>query len=328
MRVAASEAGMHWSRLVIAAAALYVHGLTGARDLVVGIPVAARRDPLTKQFPGVMSNLLPLRLHVLPDMTISEFVEQVRKKVSELSTHQRYRGEDLKRDLRLSGDRGDSFGPLINIMPFEFDLKFAGHRSETHNLRGSLADDLAIRVWDRKDGLGLQIRMDAPAEVCDADMLDAHQQRFQGVLEDLVVGDPGRRLSEVGVLLPGEREQLVVGRNETAVAVPADGVPVLFEARVAAAPDAVAVVSGEVVLSFGELNARANRLARLLVARGVGAEQIVALALPRSVELVVAVLAVLKSGAAYLRWTRIILLPGSLSCSTMPGPRCCSPPKR
>ncbi len=82
--------------------------------------------------------------------------------------------------------------------------------------------------------------------------------------------------------------------------VPADGVPVLFEARVAAAPDAVAVVSGEVVLSFGELNARANRLARLLVARGVGAEQIVALALPRSVELVVAVLAVLKSGAAYL----------------------------
>ena len=76
--------------------------------------------------------------------------------------------------------------------------------------------------------------------------------------------------------------------------------PELFQARVAADPQAVAVVSGDTEVSYGELNARANRLARLLIGRGVGPESIVALALPRSVDLVVAVLAVVKAGGAYL----------------------------
>ncbi|MFD8820691.1 AMP-binding protein, partial [Streptomyces sp. NPDC059627] len=109
-----------------------------------------------------------------------------------------------------------------------------------------------------------------------------------------------RPLSRIGVLTAEERHELLVVRNDTACPAPAAGLPAQFEAQVRATPEAPAVVFEDTVLTYRELNRRANRLAHALIARGVGPEQVVALRLPRSAELVVAVLAVLKTGAAYL----------------------------
>ncbi|MFE2585009.1 amino acid adenylation domain-containing protein, partial [Streptomyces sp. NPDC059378] len=111
---------------------------------------------------------------------------------------------------------------------------------------------------------------------------------------------PDRPLSRIDVLTAEERHELLVVRNDTARQVSAATLPALFEAQVRATPDAPAVVFEDTVLTYRELNRRANRLAHALIARGVGPERVVALRLPRSAELVVAVLAVLKTGAAYL----------------------------
>ena len=102
------------------------------------------------------------------------------------------------------------------------------------------------------------------------------------------------------MLDPAERARLVDGWNDTAVPVPEGTLAELFQVQAARSPDAVAVVSGDGVLSYAELNGRANRLARRLVARGAGPEQVVAVMMDRSAELVTALLAVLKAGAAYL----------------------------
>ncbi|MCA1672184.1 MAG: amino acid adenylation domain-containing protein, partial [Actinobacteria bacterium] len=115
-----------------------------------------------------------------------------------------------------------------------------------------------------------------------------------------VAADPDCLVGELSLVSADELQRVVVEWNDTGLDVPAVTFPELFEAQVAAGPDATALVCGRLELSFAELNRRANQLARHLVALGAGPEQVVALALPRSAEMIVAILAVLKAGAVYL----------------------------
>ena len=123
--------------------------------------------------------------------------------------------------------------------------------------------------------------------------------RLVRVLEQ-VAGDPGVRVGQVQLLDAAEREQLVAGWNDTAAAVPEDTIAGLFEAQAARDPGAVAVVCGPARLTYAQLDAAAGRVAGWLAARGVGPEQVVGLVLPRSAEMIIMLLGVLKAGAAYL----------------------------
>ncbi|GAA0272121.1 hypothetical protein GCM10010302_07120 [Streptomyces polychromogenes] len=128
---------------------------------------------------------------------------------------------------------------------------------------------------------------------------EAMARRFVDVLEQLV-DRPSTPLSEVETVDATERRKLLLEWNDTARDVPPATIPELFEAQVARTPNAVAVADDHVRLSYGELNARANRLARLLAARGVGPERLVAVMVERSADTVVALLAVMKAGGACL----------------------------
>ncbi|MGQ0772986.1 MAG: amino acid adenylation domain-containing protein [Pseudonocardiales bacterium] len=300
LQVAQRRARVGWSGIVIAATAVYVHRLTGARDVVVGLPVTARQDPELKRVPGMVSNVVPLRLSVRPDMSLSELMRQVAEETLKVLKHQRYRGEDIYRDLDLPGNIGTFFEPAINIMSFDDDLCFGEHRSATHNISSGLIGDLSIEVWARKDGSGLRIGLQAHPEVCSADDLTAHQQRFLDLLDTITVADPAQRISRIEILTAEERHRLLVDYNDTAYPMDQAILSALFEAQVQATPQAVAVVFDDTTLTYAQLNEKANQLAHALIARGVGPEQIVALALPRSPELVVSILAVLKAGAGYL----------------------------
>ncbi|MFE6489262.1 amino acid adenylation domain-containing protein, partial [Streptomyces sp. NPDC057757] len=129
--------------------------------------------------------------------------------------------------------------------------------------------------------------------------MEALAERFLRVL-DTVTREPHQRVDDIEVLSAEERHRVVAGWNDTVQDVPAASLPELFQARVVEHPDAVAVVFGGVQVTYAELDERANRLARLLICRGIGPESVVGLAVPRSVDLIVGLLAVLKAGAGYL----------------------------
>ncbi|MBV9032276.1 MAG: non-ribosomal peptide synthetase, partial [Pseudonocardiales bacterium] len=238
VQAAARRAGVRWSRIMIAAAAVYVHRLTGARDVVVGLPVTARQDPVLRRVPGMVSNVLPLRLSVRPGMGLSELVGHVAQEVRELAEHQRYRGEDLDRDLGLPGNIEKSFTPAINIMSFDYDLRFSGYRAVAHNISVGLVGDLSIIVWDRRDGSGLRVGWQAHPEVCCGDDLTAHHRRFLGLLDTVATADPDCPISRVELLSVEERARVLVGYNDTAAPVPVTGLAVLVEAQVRVTPDA------------------------------------------------------------------------------------------
>ncbi|MGH3749329.1 MAG: non-ribosomal peptide synthetase, partial [Micromonosporaceae bacterium] len=145
----------------------------------------------------------------------------------------------------------------------------------------------------------LHLQLDYDPALFDA----ATIERMAGHLQVLLAGiaaDAERPIARLPLLGEAERERVLEVWNDTALEVPAVTFPGVFEAQVARTPEATALVCGEVALSFAELNAWANRLARHLVGLGVGPERVVALALPRSTEMVVALLAVLKAGGVYL----------------------------
>ncbi|MEV4949601.1 amino acid adenylation domain-containing protein [Streptomyces sp. NPDC053755] len=299
LRAGATAAGRSLSRLLIAASAAYLHRATGEQDLVLGLPVTTRQDPGTQRTPGMVSNILPLRLTVRPDMTGTRLLETVREAVSEAVAHGRYRAEDLARDLGLVDGVQELVGPTVNILPQPEGLRFEGADAEFVPCWLGPVSDLALTFGEFAEGHGLRIHLDADAAVCDEATLADHERRFLAVL-DALASDPARPVGHIELTSGAERSRLLDEFGVAPRPAPELSWPAAFEERVRLAPDAVALVCEDRELTYAELDAAANRLARLLLARGVAREDVVAVALPRSPELVIALLAVMKAGAAYL----------------------------
>ncbi|KOG07400.1 MULTISPECIES: non-ribosomal peptide synthetase [Streptomyces] len=295
---AARTAGVRPSRLLVAAVAAYLHRVGGEQDLVIGLPVTARRDEVSARVPGMVSNIVPLRLSVRPGLTVSELVAQVRDAISDAVAHGRYRAEDLAKDLGLVDGVPELVGPTVNILPRTDDLRFADHEAELRPDWLGPVSDLAFGFAETRGG-GVTLHLDADADVCDDGTLRDHERRFLALLYAFGE-DPDRPVGHIEVTTDAERslvlEDFGVAPRET------DELswPAAFERRVRRTPDAVALVCEDEETTYAELNRAANRLAHLLAARGVGPEDVVGVALPRSPELVVALLAVMKAGAAYL----------------------------
>ncbi|PSJ26619.1 non-ribosomal peptide synthetase [Streptosporangium nondiastaticum] len=300
LRRLAASVRATWTDVLFAAQALYVARATRSEDVVLGLPMMGRMGSVALRVPGMVMNVLPLRLTVTPGTTFAELVHQTVLGIRAARRHQRYRYEDIRRDLGLLGEGRPLTGPLVNVMPFDYGLTFDGARSDAHNLAPGPVDDLTIGIYDRADGSGLRIDHDANPARYGQDELAAHQARFLDLLTRLAERDPHLPTGGLALATAAEREQVLGEFNDTATAVPPTTLIGPVEARAARTPHATALVHGAQTLTYAELNARANRLARHLVALGVRPGTVAAVALPRSTELVVALLAVLKAGGAYL----------------------------
>jgi nonribosomal peptide synthetase DhbF len=301
LAAAAEESRTIWPDALIAAFGAYLHRMTGAADVVLGLPVMGRLGSVSLRVPGMVVNVLPLRLRIAAGTTRSELISQVAKAMRQLRKHQHYRSEDLRRDLRLLGSDRPLFGPMINIKSFDYDLRFGDSPATVHNLAAGPVDDLTIAVYG--SGGDLRFEFDANPERYGEPELAGHRERFLRFLGEFADCAGGTPVGRIDLLSPEDRHRILDEWNAPIAEArepSAATLPELFEEQVTRIPDAAAVTFGAQHLSYTELNTRANQLAHHLIDHGVGPEQLVALALPRSVELVVALLAVLKAGAAYL----------------------------
>ncbi|MFG2595291.1 amino acid adenylation domain-containing protein [Streptomyces sp. NPDC048462] len=299
LHTAAANAAVRPSRLLVAAVAAYLHRVTGEQDLVLGLPVAVRQDAVSAVVPGMVSNLVPLRLTVRPGTTGADLVADVRREISEAAAHGRHRAEHLARDLGLVDGVRELVGPTVNILPRNDGYGFDGLDAELRPEWLGPVSDLAFALTETRDGRGFTVHLDADADLCDEATLRDHERRFRTVLSALT-DHPGRPVGRIELTSGAERDRLLGELAASPREVAELSWPAAFEAQVRRTPESVALVCEDRELSYAGLNAAANRLARLLVSRGVGAADVVAVALPRSPELVVALLAVMKSGAAYL----------------------------
>nr|AKA59447.1 non-ribosomal peptide synthetase [uncultured bacterium AR_456] len=291
------RAGARWHTAVIAAVAAYLATMRGADEVMLSFAVTGRTTPLARRIPAMASNVLPLRVPVRPDQTWLELVAEVRGRLRELARNQRYRGEDVRRDL-VAPAPGRFFGPIVNIIPHDETFTYGERTATLHNLSTMPVDDLSVVCYPTSDG-GFRIDLDGHPDHYDEAAVATHQRRLLRLL-DAIARDPNSPVGAADLLDDQERHTLLVARNDTAHPVPDATPPELFAAQVARTPDAVAVEHGDRALTYAELDARAGRLAARLVAAGVGRGTPVALLLERSVDLVVAILAVTRTGGTYV----------------------------
>ncbi|MGD0561048.1 MAG: amino acid adenylation domain-containing protein, partial [Streptosporangiaceae bacterium] len=290
-----------------AALAVLLSRLGAGRDIPVGSPVAGRLDEALDDLVGFFVNTLVIRTDVSGDPGFREVLARVRRTVLDAFEHQDVPFERLVEELAPA--RSLAQHPLFQVMLAVQNQPRAavglpGLRAEPFALgRVAAKFDLDIQVSEhfgadgKPDGMSGEIVF--AADLFGAASVQVLAGRLVRVLEQ-VTEDPGLPLRQVEVLDPGERERVLAGWNDTARPLPAVTVPDLFAAQVACAPGAVAVVGGDVEVSYAELDARSSRLARYLAGLGAGPEDLVAVLMDRGVDLVVALLGILKSGAAYL----------------------------
>ncbi|WP_369206698.1 amino acid adenylation domain-containing protein [Streptomyces sp. PU-14G] len=297
----ARERGATTSMVLQASLAVLLHHLGGGDDLTIGSPIAGRTDEGLSELVGFFVNTWVLRADLSGNPTFEELLGRVRDKAVAAYDNQDAPFERLVESL--NPERSTAYHPLFQVMfawqnvarsDFELPgLQVALEPVSTGTAKFDLFFNMAQLTGEGAVGV-----VEYATDLFERGTVEGLAARFVRVLRQ-VAAEPGVRVGLVDVLESVEREVVVRGFNKAVVEVPAVPVPVLVERQVALSPGALAVVCGEVSLTYGELNARANRLARVLVGRGVGPESVVALALPRSADLVVALLGVLKAGGAH-----------------------------
>ena len=290
---------------ILAAYATLLHRLTGQDDLVIGTPIANRTREDIEPLIGFFANSLALRFRVSGNSSFLDLLTQTKQVALGAYANQDLPFEAIVEDL--NPDRTLTHTPIVQTF-LVFD-------NSQRAVRGTgAAGDIFLRRRDVTTGTskfdmtlfvrraveGWRTSLESSTDLFDAATGSRMLRAFCGLVES-VVDDPSRPIARFPLLDEDDRRQVTVDWNATAAPYPQHQTIVdLVEAQVARTPDANALWCGEQRVTYAELNARANLLARALRRRGVGADDRVAICLNRSADLVVAVLAVLKAGAAYV----------------------------
>jgi len=287
--------------VLLTAVGVLLSQLSDQEDFVIGAPVADRDQEELEGLIGLFVNMLPLRLDTSGTPTFLELLERVNKIVFDAYAHQECPFDYLVDKLHPARDLSRS--PIFSVM---FQVNEASHDILVENLSihpypmqtAHASLDLSISFTEVENGLDCYLEYST--DLFDADTIARIMGHFQTLLEE-IVADPEQPITLLPLLTEAERYQLLVEWNETLRDYSQNrGICQLFEFQVERTPEAVAVMCGDERMTYQELNGRANQLAHLLRKRDVGPEVLVGICMKRSIEMVVALLSVLKVGGAYV----------------------------
>ena len=297
------ERGLTLFMTMTATLAVLLYRYSGQTDLRIGAPVANRIRPESEGLIGAFLNTQVLRCQLNGQMNVGELFEQIRHTVIEGQSHQDLPFDHLVEALQ--PPRSAAYNPLFQVMcnvqrwEFQQSRQLAGMTVEyLANDARATKFDLNLEVTDLDHRLGCCLTYST--DLFDEPRIARMAEHWRNLLEALIA-DPDQRLSELPLLTATEQRALQDSLGVEAGLHRLDGcIHQLFSQQARTRAEAPALTFAGVTLTYAELNARANRLAWMLRERGVGPQVRVGLALPRSLEMVIGLLAILKAGGAYV----------------------------
>jgi len=300
-RKLAQQEGVTLFMTLLAALKVLLARYTGESDIVVGSPIANRTRAEFENVIGCFVNTLVLRTTLAGEPTFRDVLHRVREVTLGAYAHQDVPFEKLVEELQPVRDT--SRNPLFQVT---FQLRTADKAPICFpNLVATFPSipaetakfDLSVSLWEAGNG-EIRGRLEYSTDLFDADRMERLAAHYV-VLLGSAVAEPSRPIFELPLLTDAERRQLLIDWNRTSAPAPCACIHESFERQAERAPAAIAVRSEDSVLTYADLNMRANRLAHRLRAAGIHREAIVAVCLDSTPNLVVALLAILKAGAAY-----------------------------
>jgi amino acid adenylation domain-containing protein len=287
---------------MLAAFDTLLYRYSGQEDFVVGVPVSNRTRSETEGMVGFFVNMLPVRAEMSGEPTFRELVRRVKQSCLEAYAHQDLPFARLVEHLQPRRDLSRS--PVFQVNLVSYDTPSLPRVQSAISIEPIELDTASAKVdltlYLRDDGAKIRATLEYNTDLFEPETIARMAGHFQRLLE-AVVADFDLPVTKIPILTPAEREQALVTWNDTRTDYPRhSSIPALFEKQVARRANAIAIVDGDERVSYDALNRRANRLAHQLRDLGVGPDALVATCLDRSVDLVVAELAVLKAGGGYV----------------------------
>ncbi len=293
----ARESKVSWADVVGAGVGSYLARMAGTTDVVLGVPFMGRMGTAALNAAAPVVAVMPLHLQFAPGAGLGHAAAATASALARIRPHSRYGAEQLQRELGMVGSGTALYGTVLNLKIFEYPFELPGATLHTNHLSAGPVDDLEASVYKNAGEIVLELEA-APGLYTQQDV-ELHARRLAHWLETLV--ETGRSLGEAALPLPEELSRIQGDWGTGPHLAPgAHTITGLLDAHAAAHPQETALSDAGGSLTFTELAARTNALARLLMSRGVGPGTIVAIALPRSMDTVVAIAAALAAGAAYL----------------------------
>jgi enterobactin synthetase component F len=283
--------------LALALAALWLGRLCGRNDYAAGYIFMRRMGSAALTATGPVLNVLPLAVNIKPEETLPELATRLGAQLKKMRRHQRYDAEQIVRDAGKAAGEDPLFGPVFNIKVFDYQLDIDGVHATTHTLATGPVNDLELALFPDEEG-GLTIEVLANQQRYDEQTLQQHVARLQALLAQFAA-NPVLRCGEVD-MVSGEEYQRLAQINDTARMLPETTLSALVAAQAAKTPDAPALADARLQFSYREMRQQVVALAKLLRERGVKPGDSVAVALPRSVFLTLALHGIVEAGAAWL----------------------------
>ena len=283
--------------LALALTTLWLGRLCNRMDYAAGFIFMRRMGSAALTSTGPVLNVLPLAVHIDAQETLADLAMRLAAQLKKMRRHQRYDAEQIVRDSGKAAGDEPLFGPVLNVKVFDYQLDIDGVETVTHTLATGPVNDLELALFPDETG-GLSLEILANKARYDEAELRRHMARLTALLVQFAA-DPTLRCGDAEMLSADELTRLAAV-NDTAVPLPATTLSALVADQARKTPDAPALADARWQFSYREMRQQVVALAQLLRQRGVKPGDSVAVALPRSVFLTLALHGIVEAGAAWL----------------------------